>query len=140
MESLLLCDSAQFVDAKLYILGGGWEWVHASDDVDRVPLCVAVRFRAPKPLLNTVVRMRIVVQSRSHNGQETNGRIVEFAGRLTPPPIDSTLPTFGGGLVQCFRFVFDKVGLYVCEFSIEDVVMATTHINVIPPGGEAANA
>lgn len=60
---MLLCDAAQAVNGKLYIIGGGWNVLRAGRIV---PMALAIRFSVPWSLTNK--KMKLVARLRNQDG------------------------------------------------------------------------
>ena len=74
--TLLLADSAQAVNGKLYILGGGW----SITDATNINMSVAIKIEVPWTGANTPHRFQLALVSEDGQPVEVNNQICEIQG------------------------------------------------------------
>lgn len=128
----MLCDFAQSVNGKLYILGGAWNQVRRSPGVQAFQVVVAAKLSVPWDLANH--RMTFVLRMITTDGDEVmaNDAPVEIQGQFevarglgmrqgTPLISAFTLPVALPEL---------DAGSYVFELRIRDRIVATEPFTV----------
>lgn len=132
--TLMLCDFAQAIGGKLYILGGGWS--KAISWGQPVNMCLAVKLDIPWHQANTKLTFALVLVTedaqpvRNPAGQPIRGDGQFEVGRppgLTPgTPLDATMaiPMFGLPLAH---------GSYRFELTVGGELVQTVSFEVIPP-------
>jgi hypothetical protein len=127
---MLLCDAAQSVGGKLYILGGGWSQVPAQALTSGQPMALAISLAVPWDQANE--KFEIVARLTNEDGEPVEGA-PEARGQLEvgrPPglkrgtPLDSTLALNFTGLSLA-------PGGYVWELRVNDEVKARTPFRVL---------
>jgi hypothetical protein len=133
---MLLCDDAQAVGGKLYILGGGWSILTKVQP--RVNMSLAVKLAVPWSRANE--RIHLVAALITDQGEEVtldDDEPVRAEGDLEigrPPglrhgtPLDATF-------VLDFEGLDLDVGGYVWEFKVDGHLAARTPFQVVQPGG-----
>jgi uncharacterized protein DUF6941 len=130
---LLLCDAAQEIGGKLYILGGGWSKLYRANQ----PAFYALAVRIAVPWNEANQRHKFVARLVTDEGQpfEIDGKKIEFSGGLEvgrPPGakigsrLDSALAVNVEGLPL-------PAGNYVWELEIDGTVMADAEFQVMSP-------
>jgi hypothetical protein len=124
---ILLCDSAQSVGGKLYILGGAWNVVQRAPEATGVNVTVAVKLKVPWDLANH--RMNVHVRLLTVDGDPVSGAVgpVEAGGQLEVAR-GLGLPQ-GMPLISTFVLPFAwpeiDAGDYVFELQVGDRTVAT---------------
>ena len=128
---MLLCDAAQEVNGKLYILGGGWSLIFVPDQP--VPTTVAAKLSVPWDRTNQP--MKLVCRLVDEDGEPVDlgsGEVRadgEFeAGRPagikpgTPIDVPLAIP---------FGFLPFPTGGYVFELEVDDEIIARAPFRVL---------
>lgn len=76
--TMLLADSAQAVNGKLYILGGGWDIIGSAP----TPTAVALRIVVPWNESNMKHRWRLQLQDADGKGVKAGEKPIEFNGKF----------------------------------------------------------
>jgi Family of unknown function (DUF6941) len=120
---MLLCDAAQVVGGKLYILGGGWSRLTADQPI---PMSLAIRLAVPWDRTNETIRLRAVLLTDGGDYVEIGDTPVQNDGEVVvgrPPdalrgaPLDATLAMDFHGLQL-------PEGGYVWTLEVDDQVRA----------------
>lgn len=130
---MLLCDAAQSVGGKLYILGGGWTQLQAPPNVP-VPMALAVRLLIPWDMANRQIPVRVVLVTSDGQPVDLGGGPIQAetiieVGR--PPgleqgtPLDAMIAINLGGISL-------QAGRYVWELSVEGESAARASFQVLP--------
>jgi hypothetical protein len=127
--TMLLCDSAEAANGKLYILGGGWSHLQAPNIP--VNIALAVMVQVPWNRTNEKHGLRAVLVTEDSESVEIDGNPVGFeVGRPPglPPGTTFNMPmVFNvGGLVL-------DVGGYVWELYVNGQRLAQAPFRVINP-------
>lgn len=129
---MLLCDAAQSVGGKLYVIGGGWSQLSAAQWPGLVSL--AIRLAIPWDRANESLHMEARLVTDQGEAIEIDGTPVKAEGDLEvgrPPgmkrgsPLDTTLALNFQGLA------LDQGG-YVWELEIADQIVARSPFRVNP--------
>jgi hypothetical protein len=132
---MLLCDSAQAVGGKLYILGGGWSILTRIEPTASMSL--AVKLAIPWSRANERLDVEAVLVTDQGEKVEQDGQAVRAAGNLEvgrPPglrpgtPLDATFALNFQGLAL-------EAGGYVWELRVNGEPAARAPFNVTVPGG-----
>jgi hypothetical protein len=127
---MLLCDSAQAVGGKLYILGGGW--THIVQNIP-APMALAVRIRVPWDLANHPFNVHIRLITDEGDAVDLGQGPVESRARIEvgrPPgmrrgaPLVSVLALNVAGVVIA-------AGRYVWELDIDGTTYAREPFEVL---------
>ncbi|MFL5798146.1 MAG: DUF6941 family protein [Actinomycetota bacterium] len=133
IEYLLLCDAAQVVSAKLYVMGGGWDRVQLPSYPATLPVSLAVGVRVEWTETNS--RHKLVVRGMSEDADRELFRAEgEFeVGRPPGTP---------HGMSQLFQVAMNvplqlpEPGSYTIEASVDEgtVVRSFPFLAVSVPG------
>jgi hypothetical protein len=143
--NLLLCDAAQVVGGKLYILGGGWQYVQVPGDAP-VGFMVAIDLIVPWDMTNR--ELNLAVSIATEDGEEVlhpeNDQPIRAEGQLVvgrPPTARA-----GADLHTPIAIPFPQIPLdaggYVCIVSIDGDKIASTGFQIsrlqgnFPTGGQ----
>ena len=133
---MLLCDAAQAIGGKLYILGGGWSMLAKAQP--RANMSLAIKLTVPWSRSNE--RIHVAAALITDEGEDVTqvGELpVRAEGELElgrPPglrhgtPLDATL-------VMNFEGLDLELGGYVWELRIGGDVAARIPFQVVNPGG-----
>jgi uncharacterized protein DUF6941 len=143
----LLCDAAQVVGGKLYILGGGWSYQYLQSPDNPITEVVALDFTIPWGRTN--VQLAIVVAITDEDGEAvTTGdddRPVRMEGNIVvgcPPTARAGADIHVPVVIPFSPFRVDPGG-YVCEVTVDGDPVARTGFQVMnlptqfQPGGPA---
>ena len=127
VEFLILADSVQAVNGKLYMLGGGWTTLHALAIPTTHPLGIALGFRVPWLETNQVHRLEI--------------KMMDADGAPVIPPIQAGLemgrpPGLRGADQTAVVAVnapvqFTKTGRYEVQVAVEGQVAKAVPFDVV---------
>ena len=127
VEFLILADSVQAVNGKLYMLGGGWTTLHASTIPTTHPLGIALGCRVPWLETNQVHRLEI--------------KMMDADGAPVIPPIQAELemgrpPGLRGADQTAVMAVnaavqFTKTGRYEVQVAVEGQVAKAVPFDVV---------
>ena len=133
--TMLLCDSAQSVAGKLYILGGGWSQVGPQAPPGGFNMALAIKLTVPWDRANEQFHMRAALVTADGQPVEFGGGPVQADGKLEVgrpaglrpgTPLDSTLALNFSGLGL-------NPGGYVWQLEIGDHVLARAPFRVLGP-------
>jgi len=127
VEFLILADSVQAVNGKIYMLGGGWTTLHATMPMTH-PLGIALGFRVPWQETNQVHRLEI--------------KMMDADGAPIIPPIQAQLemgrpPGLRPGADQTAVIAvnaavqFAKTGRYEVQVAVEGQVAKAVPFDVV---------
>ncbi|MEA2494729.1 MAG: hypothetical protein QOJ29_2640 [Thermoleophilaceae bacterium] len=91
---MLLCDAAQSVGGKLYILGGGWTQVAVGPGL-AVPMALAIRVRIPWDQANERFALHAVLTDADGEPANVQGNRIEGGGEIEvgrPPGVERGSP------------------------------------------------
>ena len=128
--TMLLCDAAGEVGGKLYILGGGWSFLHRPD----VPtsMALAIKIAVPWNETNRSHTLRAHLLTDDGEPVELGGETIEATGNFEigrPPGIKP-----GSDLDAPFVVPFQlalPAGGYVWQLEIDDEPVARTPFRVL---------
>ena len=128
--TMLLCDAAEEVGGKLYILGGGWSFLHRPD----VPtnMALAVKIAVPWNETNREHALRAHLLTEDGEAVEVGGEAVEATGNFEvgrPPGVKP-----GSDLDAPFVLGFQlalPAGGYVWELEIDGETEARVPFRVL---------
>lgn len=133
--TMLLCDSAQSIGGKLYILGGGWSILRMIEP--RAGMALAVKLAIPWSRANERLPIEAVLITDQGEGVEQDGQPVRAEGELEvgrPPglrpgtPLDATFALNFQGLELA-------AGGYVWELRVMGAMAARIPFQVNVVGG-----
>lgn len=130
--TMLLCDSAQSVGGKLYVLGGGWSLMKKTDQ----PMTMALAVKVAIPWSRTNERHRIEAQLITEDGDSVlhEEQAVRAEGEIEvgrPPGLKQGTP-LDAVFVLSFQGLTLDPGGYVWELRVRDAILARTPFQVIP--------
>jgi hypothetical protein len=131
---LLLCDAAQSVGGKLYILGGGWSQVMAPPG-QPFPMAVAVKIAVPWTETNRQIAFRVHLIDSDGEQVAINDQPVEQGGTFElgrPPGIQPGTP-LDAMLAVNLGNVSLPPNSYVWEIEIDGQARANAAFRVIDP-------
>lgn len=128
IEWIILADSAQVVDGKLYVLGGGWKTLTVTSDFPVVhQMGLALSFEVPWGETNMPQTSRIAIQTA--DGREIMKIDVQFeVGR--PPGVPAGPQRFQ--FAANFGLQFEEPGTYVIVGSVEGQEDRRVDFHVVP--------
>jgi hypothetical protein len=139
---LLLCDSAQSVGGKLYILGGGWTQVAEPPPGNAIPMGLAVRVLVPWDRTNEQIPVHLrlvndqgVPVSNPDSGEPLEATTALEVGR--PPGVARGTP-LDAALALNFMGVVLTAGSYVWELEVAGNVKARAPFRVLPSNQQGA--
>lgn len=130
---MLLCDSAQSIGGKLFILGGGWSMIKKTDQ----PMTMALAVKLSIPWSQANERHRIEARLMTSDGGEVEneGNGVRADGEIEvgrPPGLKQGTP-LDAAFVLTFQGLSLDPGGFVWELRTrEDAVLARAPFQVIP--------
>jgi hypothetical protein len=86
--TLLLCDSAEALNGKLYVMGGGWNMLYSSGTPVRLALAILIAVPWDETNQRSALRIELVTsdgEQVSNNGQEVSATAEFDVGR--PPGV-----------------------------------------------------
>lgn len=130
--TLLLCDAAQSVGGKLYIMGGGWSQLAAS----RWPgiMSLAIKVAVPWSRANEQLQMEARLVTDQGDPVALNGQPVKADGKIEvgrPPGLKSGTP-LDAPFALNFQGLALPQGGYVWELEIDGEVRARAPFRVNP--------
>jgi hypothetical protein len=138
--NLLLCDTAQVVGQKLYILGGGWSYIWIREEGRPVAFALAIDLALPWDHANRQVKIvaHILTEDREEVVPEgasgpvrAEGTVVAGRSPVARPGTDLHVP-----LVIPFPPMVLKPSGYVCELMADGdpIASATFQVALTPTG------
>lgn len=134
--TLLLCDSAEAVNGKLYVMGGGWNMLFAAGSPVRVGLAILIA--VPWDETNTPRQLRIDLVTSDGEQVEVNGREVSATAEfdIGRPPGVKPGSTLNAPLAINFDGLLLDTGGYEFVVRVGDEIAARRPFQVTaPPGG-----
>jgi hypothetical protein len=131
---MLLCDSAQSVGGKLYILGGGWSHVSAGAFPGGLMMALAIKVAVPWDRANERIRIKLALVTDQGAPVDVDGNAIEAETELElgrPPglrrgtPLDASLALNFAGLQL-------EVGGYVWRLEVDAIDKARIPFRVLP--------
>ena len=132
---MMLCDAAQSMGGKLYILGGGWTQIMLVDPLP--PMALAVQLTVPWDQANERMAVEVALVTEDGKPVDFGSGPVAAGGEMEvgrPPglrrgtPLDSSLVMNFGGLRL-------NPGGYVWELRVDNDAKARTPFRVLPSQG-----
>lgn len=133
----ILCDAAQAVGEKLYILGGGWSYLWTSEEPAVGNASLGIILSIPWTLTNR--RLPVVTNLVSEDGEEieSDGRPIRVEGMVEAGRAVGVRE--GAPIVVVFAVNFNGLRLgyggYVFQIAVEDTVRARVPFQVARPMG-----
>jgi hypothetical protein len=129
--TLLLCDAAEEVGGKLYILGGGWSLLRVPDTP--VPMALAVLISVPWNQANERHEFEAALMTDDGEQVEIEGQAVVLGSgfEVGRPPGLKPGSDLNTPLALKFGGIALPVGGYRWEFSIDGTQMATAPFRVL---------
>jgi hypothetical protein len=130
--TMLLCDAAEEVGGKLYILGGGWSFLHRPDTPTSMSL--AVKISVPWNETNAAHTLRAHLLTDDGVSVDVDGEVVEATGNFEvgrPPGVKP-----GSDLDAPFVIPFQlalPAGGYVWELEVDGEPAARVPFRVLEP-------
>lgn len=127
---MLLCDSAQAIGGKLYILGGGWTHILANVPVQ---MALAVRIRVPWDQANEPLDMRLHLITAEGEAVDVGQGPVEATTRIEvgrPPGLRRGSPLVSVSSLNVGPLVL-PAGSYVWELEIVNTEYAREPFEVL---------
>lgn len=129
---MLLCDAAQEVGGKLYILGGGWSviWLPGVP----TPVTLAVKLSVPWDQTNRPHAVRASLVTEDGEAVDLGSGPVEASGNVEvgrPPGVKPGTP-LDVPFVLPFGFLAFQPGGYVWELEVDDEPVARVPFRVMP--------
>ena len=136
MEAVaLLCDFAEEVNGKLYIMGGAWSEVRGP-----APINCAIGVRLATPWNKTNEKHDLAVRLITEDGavaEDLNDNRIEATGEFEVGRPPGSLP--GNEIVSAFAFQFQGLvvdtGAYRFGFFVDDTELASARFRVLRPPG-----
>ncbi|MGI8945959.1 MAG: DUF6941 family protein [Thermoleophilaceae bacterium] len=127
---MLLCDSAQEVGGKLYILGGGWSFLHRPDAPTAMAL--AIKIAVPWDETNAAHTLRALLLTEDGDPVEVDGESVEANGdfEIGRPAGIKPGTNLDAPFVLSFQLALPAGG-YVWELQIDDSHAARSPFRVL---------
>lgn len=132
--TVMLCDWAETVDGKLYLMGAGWSRIVANT---RTSIAIAVLWHVPWDRANQP--MSIALRIRGEDGSplvSDNGAEVGVAGSMEvgrPPGTKRGAPLDAPISFKLANIAFPP-GRYVVEFEVDDQVLAWVAFDAVEKG------
>lgn len=131
----LLCDAAQAVGDKLYVLGGGWSYVWPAESRAPVMIAIAVHLSIPWSMANQ--RLSLDARLVTEDGEQVEQ---EFGDVRAEGQIEAGRPAGirqGAPLAVAFALQFPGLRLdyggYLWEISIDGSVLSRLPFQVAEP-------
>jgi hypothetical protein len=134
--TMLLCDAAQAVGGKLYILGGGWSILVMREPTANMSL--AVKLAIPWSRANERLRVAAVLITEDGQEVEHDGEPVRAIGEIEagrPPGLRRGTP-LDAAFALNFQGLLLPAGGYVWELRVDDVLAARVPFQVNTIGGQ----
>jgi hypothetical protein len=128
--TVLLCDYAQEVGGKLYVLGGGWSQLRASGPAD---MALAVKLALPWMSADRAVPLTASLLTEDGEQVEMSGEPVRFSAeiRTSRPPDLPPGTALDVALAIRFANLVLEPGGYRFELGVDDVLLATVPFRVV---------
>ena len=135
---MMLCDFAESINGKLYIMGGGWGQVHGADPIS---CSVAIRFGVPWDQTNVKHRMRLELLDQDGLAvMGPDGQPVKVEGDVEVGRPVGTIP--GSELSHSMAIRIQGLPLpdnqYRFILTVDDEAMASSGFRVVRPAGGGA--
>jgi hypothetical protein len=132
--TMLLCDAAEAVGGKLYVLGGGWSILAKTQPTANMSL--AVKLSVPWSRSNERIHFeaRLITDQGEHVEQEGEPVLAEGNLELGRPPGLRPGTPLDATFVLNFHGLNLSTGGYVWELRIDDAAAARVPFQVVEPG------
>src|SRR6266540_1398453 len=130
--TLLLCDAAQEVGGKLYVLGGGWSVIQAPDVP--VPITLAIKLAVPWDMANRPHTIRAALMDSDGVAIDLGNGPVQAEGQFEvgrPPGVKPGTP-LDVPFVLPFGFLALAAGSYVWLLEVNGDPVARQPFVVLP--------
>jgi hypothetical protein len=130
--TMLLCDSAQSIGGKLFILGGGWSIIRKTEQP--ASMALAVKLAIPWSQANEPHRVESQLITDKGELVEQDGEPVRAEGNIEvgrPPGLRPGTP-LDAAFVLSFQGLDLEPGGYVWELRVSDAVKARAPFQMVP--------
>lgn len=131
---MLLCDYAEELGGKLYIMGGGWSRLFTPNQPGNMAL--AIKMLVPWNEANRPhnIGVRLVTQDQEPV-QDVQGQDVQLIGQMEVgrPPGIRPGSRIDAALALRFQGLSLDIGVYKWEFLVDDNVLQSTVFDVVNP-------
>lgn len=120
---MLLCDSAQALGGKLYILGGGWTQIAVPQGTP-VPMSLAIKLAVPWSRANQRIKFSVVLKDSDGNAVPNDDGFVQLESEFEvgrPPGLEEGTPLDAIFAVNSPGLVLTN-GRYVWELEVDGSV------------------
>jgi hypothetical protein len=127
---MLLCDAAESVAGKLYILGGGWTLLHTTTPP---AMALAIKLEVPWERAGEPLAIKAALLTASGAPWRVEGEAVEAGGEValgTPPGLDETRPLDVVFVMRIAGLVLDPGG-YSWRLTVADEHVAEAAFRVL---------
>ncbi|HLT21428.1 MAG TPA: hypothetical protein VKZ96_18380 [Thermomicrobiales bacterium] len=134
VEWIILADSAEILNSKLYLMGGGWDRLVVNQDFPvRQIISIAVSFAVGWDETN--IRMPMEIQIKDDQGNQLS-RVQGHIEAGRPPGIT---PGQTQRVQAAFKFSlrFEREGVYTVSALINDKLEGQTHFSLVRGRGRA---
>jgi hypothetical protein len=136
--TVLLCDFAEEVGGKLYIMGAGWSRLKRP----RVPttMCLAVKLTIPWDESQAVHKLKAELMTSDNETVTLDGRPVRVTGEVHSSPNSEASRDVPLDVNLALRFdgITLDPGRYAWRFEVDDQALATVPFLVLPAEEAAA--
>jgi len=135
--TMLLCDAAESIGGKLYILGGGWSQIYTPDTPDApIKMALAVKLSIPWDLTNEplTVRARLLTEDGEAVEGGTGPLFAEGDIEVGRPPGLKRGTPIDAPFVLNFAGVTLPPGGYVWQLEVEGETKARAPFRVLSQG------
>jgi hypothetical protein len=128
--TVLLCDYAQEVNGKLYVLGGGWSQLHASGPAD---MALAVKLALPWSLADRAIPLTAALLTEDGQQVHMGDEPVQFSAeiRAARPPDLPPGTALDVALAVRFANLVLAPGGYRFELGVDGAQLATVPFRVV---------
>lgn len=130
---MLLCDSAQAIEGKLYILGGGWSQMVYYPEAPPTNMALAIKLSVPWDQANQLMNIQAALYDEDKLPIDLDGLPVELGGELEvgrPPGMKQGTP-LDAHFVLNFDALILHPGGYVWELEVNGKVKAKASFRVL---------
>lgn len=128
VDFLILADSVQVVDGKLYMLGGGWTTLHAKGVPTTHPLGIGVGFKVPWQETNQVnhVDIGIFSEDGTQIGPNLQGELEMGRPPGIKPGTDQLMI-----IALNAAIALENLGRYEIQVKVEGQLMKRVYFDVV---------